>query len=177
MDIPHNLDLERAVLGALLVDAGAIDEVRDVLAERKEVQHGRRAEAEDPWRSQPAFGAARSRRLGVDPSFSVLRRPQPAEDDAVPAEALGFVRQVGAGLPVAHPGMCWQLVRDPYDGNAILAAFGDVARGHTAGPPGEGDIYRSRDRGDSWERIGRQKRGSKFLGLPAIRVLWAAAEG
>ena len=34
MDIPHNLDLERAVLGALLVDAGAIDEVRDVLAER-----------------------------------------------------------------------------------------------------------------------------------------------
>ena len=28
----------------------------------------------------------------------------------------------------------------------------------------------------TWERIGRQKRGSKFLGLPAIRVLWAAAE-
>ena len=77
---------------------------RDVLAERKEVQHGRRAEAaEDPWRSQPAFGAARSRRLGVDPSFSVLRRPQPAEDDAVPAEALGFVRQVGAGL-INRPG-------------------------------------------------------------------------
>ena len=76
---------------------------RDVLAERKEVQHGRRAEAEDPWRSQPAFGAARSRRLGVDPSFSVLRRPQPAEDDAVPAEALGCVRQVGAGL-INRPG-------------------------------------------------------------------------
>ena len=85
-------------------------------------------------------------------------------------------RQVGAGLPVTHPGMCWQLVRDPYDDNAILAAFGDVARGHTAGPPGEGDIYRSGDRGDTWERIGRQKRGSQFLGLPAIRVLWAAAE-
>ena len=45
-----------------------------------------------------------------------------------------------------------------------------------AGPPGEGDIYRSPDRGDTWERVGRQKRGSKFLGLPAIRVLWAAAE-
>ncbi len=69
-----------------------------------------------------------------------------------------------------------QPARDPYDDNATLAPFGDVVRGHTTGPPGEGDIYRSGDRGDTWERIGRQKRSSQFLGLPAIRVLRAAAE-
>ena len=34
MDIPHDLDLERAVLGSLLVDAGALAEVRDLLSER-----------------------------------------------------------------------------------------------------------------------------------------------
>jgi hypothetical protein len=30
------------------------------------------AEREDPWRVQPAFGAARNRKLSSDPSFSVL---------------------------------------------------------------------------------------------------------
>ena len=47
-------------------------------------------------------------------------------------------RQVGAGLPVTHKGMCWQLAYNPYDPDSVFAAFGDVPRGHTAGPPGEG---------------------------------------
>ena len=85
-------------------------------------------------------------------------------------------RQVGAGLPVTHKGMCWQLAYNPYDPDSVFAAFGDVPRGHTAGPPGEGTIYVTYDRGDTWEEVGQQKRGTKFLKLPAIRVLWAAAD-
>jgi photosystem II stability/assembly factor-like uncharacterized protein len=85
-------------------------------------------------------------------------------------------RQVGAGLPVKHTAMCWQLAYNPYDTNSIFAAFGDVARGHTAGPPGEGAIYVTYDRGDTWEEVGLQKRGTKYLRPPAIRVLWAAAD-
>ena len=50
-------------------------------------------------------------------------------------------RQVGAGLPAKHAAMCWQLAYNPYDKDSIFAAFGDVARGHTAGPPGQGAIY------------------------------------
>ncbi|HEV8342247.1 MAG TPA: hypothetical protein VGR30_07740 [Candidatus Binatia bacterium] len=85
-------------------------------------------------------------------------------------------RQVGAGLPVKHKAMCWQLAYNPYNANSIFAAFGDVARGHVAGPPGEGAIYVTYDRGDSWEEVGSQKRGKNFLRPPAIRVLWAAAD-
>jgi hypothetical protein len=32
------------------------------------------------------------------------------------------------------------------------------------------------DRGDSWEEVALQKRGTKWLQPPAIRVLWAAAD-
>jgi hypothetical protein len=85
-------------------------------------------------------------------------------------------RQVGAGLPAKHPAMCWQLAFNPYHQNSIFAAFGDVARGHTAGPPGQGAIYVTCDRGDTWEEVALQKRGTKWLQPPAIRVLWAAAE-
>ena len=85
-------------------------------------------------------------------------------------------RQVGAGLPVKHTAMCWQLAYNPYNANSIFAAFGDVTRGHTAGPPGEGAIYVTYDRGDTWEEVGLQKRGTKYLRPPAIRVLWAAAD-
>ena len=85
-------------------------------------------------------------------------------------------RQVGAGLPVKHTAMCWQLAYNPYNTNSIFAGFGDVARGHTAGPPGEGAIYVTYDRGDTWEEVGLQKRGTKYLRPPAIRVLWAAAD-
>ena len=69
-------------------------------------------------------------------------------------------RQVGAGLPNNHKAMCWQLARNPYgtQGNSLFAAFGDVPRGHTAGAEGEGAIYVTYDRGDSWEEVGRQKR-------------------
>ena len=35
-------------------------------------QPAERREQEDPWRVQPAFGAARNRKLSSDPSFSVL---------------------------------------------------------------------------------------------------------
>jgi photosystem II stability/assembly factor-like uncharacterized protein len=85
-------------------------------------------------------------------------------------------RQVGAGLPVKHPAMCWQLAYNPYHKNSIFAAFGDVARGHTAGPPGQGAIYVTYDRGDTWEEVALQKRGKNYLRPPAIRVLWAAAD-
>ena len=85
-------------------------------------------------------------------------------------------RQVGTGLPVKHKGMCWQLAYNTHSSDSVIAAFGDVARGHTAGPPGEGAIYITYDRGDTWEEIGQQRLGTKFLKLPAIRVLWAAAD-
>lgn len=85
-------------------------------------------------------------------------------------------RQVGTGLPVNHPGMCWQLAYNPHNKNSIFAAFGNVARGHVAGPPGEGAIYVTYDRGDSWEEVGLQKRGTQYLRPPAIRVLWPAAD-
>jgi photosystem II stability/assembly factor-like uncharacterized protein len=85
-------------------------------------------------------------------------------------------RQVGAGLPTQHKGMCWQLAHNPYSKSSVLAAFGDVPRGHTAGPAGEGEIYITYDQGDSWEKIGEQKRGKTIEKLPAIRVLWAAAD-
>ena len=97
-------------------------------------------------------------------------------------------RQVGAGLPKQHKAMCWQLAHNPYDSNSLLAAFGDVARGHAAGPPGQGMIYLTSDRGDSWEPVATQKismsidptksQGAEtgYRGLPAIRVLWAAAD-
>jgi photosystem II stability/assembly factor-like uncharacterized protein len=90
-------------------------------------------------------------------------------------------RQVGTGLPVMHKGMCWQLARNPYDESSLLAAFGDVARGHTAGPAGEGAIYITYDRGDTWEPVAEQKfstsgTSAAFRGPPAIRVLWAAVD-
>ena len=85
-------------------------------------------------------------------------------------------RQIGAGLPAKHAAMCWQLAYNPYHKNSIFAAFGDVARGHTAGPPGQGAIYVTYDRGDTWEEVALQRRGTKWLQPPAIRVLWAAAE-
>ena len=85
-------------------------------------------------------------------------------------------RQVGAGLPAKHAAMCWQLAYNPHRKDSIFAAFGDVARGHTAGPPGQGAIYVTYDRGDTWEEVALQKRGTKWLQPPAIRVLWAAAD-
>jgi photosystem II stability/assembly factor-like uncharacterized protein len=90
-------------------------------------------------------------------------------------------RQVGAGLPKDHKAMCWQLARNPYDPNSLFAAFGDVPRGHTAGAEGEGAIYVTYDRGDSWEEVGHQKRSvlagsGGYTSLPAIRVLWAAVD-
>lgn len=104
-------------------------------------------------------------------------RPTGAEGRIYRSEDGGQTwRQVGAGLPVTHRAMCWQLAYNPYNANSIFAAFGTVARGHTAGPSGEGAICVTHNRGDTWEEVGEQKRGTKFLKLPAIRVLWAAAD-
>ena len=50
-------------------------------------QEPERAPPEDPWRVQPAFGAARNRKLNSDPSFSVLVRC----NDALGAPALAGV--------------------------------------------------------------------------------------
>jgi hypothetical protein len=90
-------------------------------------------------------------------------------------------RQVGAGLPAQHPGMCWQIARNPLDKDSVIVGFGDVARGHTAGPPGQGALYITYDRGDTWEEIGRQKRtelasSGGYTSMQAIRVLWAAED-
>ena len=104
-------------------------------------------------------------------------RPSGADGRIYRSEDAGKTwRQVGAGLPERHKGICWQLASNPYDENSILAAFGNVPRGHTAGPAGEGAIYVSYDRGDSWEEIGVPKMGPRLVSLPAIRVLWAAPD-
>jgi len=72
------------------------------------------------------------------------------------------------GLAKDLDSMVWALVHHPTDHNAVFAGFGNVARGHAAGPGGAGDLMISRDRGDSWERLD--------IDLPADRVLWAAAD-
>jgi hypothetical protein len=73
--------------------------------------------------------------------------------------------------------MVWALARHPSDRNTVFAGVGPTNRGQTvdtslptsaALTDGPGDVYLSRDRGESWERLP--------LELPADRVLWVAAD-
>ncbi len=72
------------------------------------------------------------------------------------------------GLADNLDSMVWAIVHHPADPNAVIAGFGNVARGHASGAGGAGDLMISQDRGDSWQRLD--------IELPADRVLWAAVD-
>jgi photosystem II stability/assembly factor-like uncharacterized protein len=74
--------------------------------------------------------------------------------------------QVGEGLPDSLEPMVWALAPHPHDRHAVLAGLGDVAR-NNRWKWGGGDVYLSRDRGDSWQRLP--------IELPPVRGLVATA--
>ena len=60
--------------------------------------------------------------------------------------------RVGEGLPDSLEPMVWALAPHPHDRDAVFAGLGDVAR-NNRWKWGGGDVYLSRDRGDSWQRL------------------------
>ncbi len=86
-------------------------------------------------------------------------------------------QRVGGGLPEEGDQMVWALARHPSDPNAVFAGLGATNRGQTidtsspviaALNDAPGQVFLSRDRGDTWQQLP--------LELPADRVLWAAAD-
>jgi hypothetical protein len=85
--------------------------------------------------------------------------------------------RVGEGLPDDMDAMIWALTPHPHDPDAVFGGVGAVNRGQVVDPDAggsvalndaPGEIWLTRDRGDSWQRLD--------LTLPADRVLWAAAD-
>ena len=81
---------------------------------------------------------------------------------------------VGKGFQETHAAMVWALAPHPHDSNAAFAGFGNVARGaarplpHYNGSGGKGELYLSRDHGESWKDL--------KLDVPPVRALCVAPE-
>lgn len=73
------------------------------------------------------------------------------------------------GLPDKMPWMPWVLVPHPNDRNTVFVGMGDGARGYGFDPKerGQGALYVTRDRGDSWEPI--------LPGLPSVLTAWVTS--
>ncbi len=71
-------------------------------------------------------------------------------------------------LDAALPWAPWVLLHHPEDENTIFAGMGDGARGFgfDPGKRGDGALYRSTDRGDSWEPV--------LADQPSILTAWIA---
>jgi photosystem II stability/assembly factor-like uncharacterized protein len=85
-------------------------------------------------------------------------------------DAGGSWHQVGEGLPAQHDGMPWGLVRHPSDPKGAFAGFGYVDHGSEGLNPlwgGPGEVYVTRDQGDSWQNLN--------LDLPPIRAIRVVA--
>jgi hypothetical protein len=85
--------------------------------------------------------------------------------------------RVGQGFPDDLEAMIWGLAPHPLDPNAIFAGIGAIDRGDPLAPlapavpavsDGPGEVWLSRDRGESWQRLP--------ITLPADRVLWATPD-
>lgn len=75
-----------------------------------------------------------------------------------------------ASLPDDMPWLPWVLLHHPSEPDTLFAGMGDGARGFGFDPDkrGEGRLYRSDDRGESWESV---------LGdLPTVQTAWVAAD-
>ncbi len=73
------------------------------------------------------------------------------------------------GLAKENPWMPWVLLKHPNDANALFCGMGDGARGFSFDPrkSGRGGLYRTRDRGDSWEPV--------LSDTPSILTAWIAS--
>jgi photosystem II stability/assembly factor-like uncharacterized protein len=80
--------------------------------------------------------------------------------------------RVGTGkwLPEEMKQMVWALTQHPENPSIVYAGLGAVSRGRSADATqkGHGDILKSEDQGDNWERLP--------LDLPADRVLFVASD-
>lgn len=92
-------------------------------------------------------------------------------------DCAGSWQRLAGGLADEMDHMVWALAPHPDDPDAVFAGMGATNRGQTidtsspsiaAFTDAPGDIWLSRDRGDSWQRLP--------LELPADRVLWAAVD-
>jgi photosystem II stability/assembly factor-like uncharacterized protein len=115
----------------------------------------------------------------ADGSPGFWRREERGADSAIfrSFDAGQSWERVVEGMPNPMDHMVWALTNHPTDPNGVFAGVGATNRGQTidtsnpasaALTDAPGEIYLSRDRGESWERLP--------LRLPADRVLWAAAE-
>ena len=81
---------------------------------------------------------------------------------------------VNKGFAEIHAAMVWALATHPHEADSAFAGFGNVARGaarplpHYTGSGGKGELYLSRDQGESWENLN--------LDVPPVRALWTAPE-
>ena len=73
-------------------------------------------------------------------------------------------------LPTDMPWIPWVLLHHPAEDNSLFAGMGDGARGFgfDAADRGDGALYVSRDRGDSWQPV--------LSDTPSILTAWVAAD-
>jgi photosystem II stability/assembly factor-like uncharacterized protein len=77
-------------------------------------------------------------------------------------------RVVTEGLARENPWMPWVLVHHPWEPDALFCGMGDGARGYgfDARVKGQGALYTSRDRGESWQPV--------LHDIPSILTAWVA---
>jgi hypothetical protein len=95
-------------------------------------------------------------------------QPDPQGVILISDDGGGHWRQSLGGLPERLPWMAWSLTPHPSDPNTVLAGMGNRSHGFgiLTDEPGEGALYVSRDRGDSWEPL--------LPELPSVSAVWVA---
>jgi len=86
------------------------------------------------------------------------------------SDDLGESWRRAASLPDDLPWAPWTLLHHPTVPDTLFAGMGDGARGFGFDPDkrGEGALYRSDDRGESW--------GCVLSGLPTVQTVWVAPD-
>ena len=142
----------------------------------------RRSEAGMPWAGSELYSYSHDwlfcpgerRRIilgGAKGSPGVWRRERrKPEGYVLLSDDSGESWYPASDLPTAMPWAPWVLLHHPSEANTIFAGMGDGTRGFGFDPHrrGEGRLYRSEDRGESWQCI--------LPDLPSVLTAWVAVD-